>query len=56
MRVIGDRIAEYAEGPGGSDYKTRLQELAAREFEQLPPVPGSPEPVPTMRNRLRLRS
>ena len=36
MRIIGDRIAEYAEGPGGSDYKTRLQELAAREFEQLP--------------------
>lgn len=36
MRIMGDRIAEYAEGPGGSDYKTRLQELAAREFEQLP--------------------
>ena len=36
MRIMGERIAEYAEGPGGSDYKTRLQELAAREFEQLP--------------------
>lgn len=36
MRLIGERIAEYAEGPGGSDYKTRLQELAAREYEQLP--------------------
>ena len=23
-------------GPGGHDYKTRLQELAAREFDQLP--------------------
>jgi ribonuclease III len=36
MQLVGDRIAEYAEGPGGSDYKTRLQEHAAREFEQLP--------------------
>jgi ribonuclease III len=36
MRLLGERIAEYAEGPGGSDYKTRLQELAAREYEQLP--------------------
>ena len=36
MRLVGERIAEYAEGPGGSDYKTRIQELAAREFEQLP--------------------
>ncbi len=25
-----------AEGPGGHDFKTQLQELAAREFEQLP--------------------
>ena len=31
-----DRIDEAAEGPGGQDYKTQLQELAAREFDQLP--------------------
>lgn len=36
LRILSDRIAEYAEGPGGSDYKTRLQELAARRFEALP--------------------
>jgi ribonuclease-3 len=36
MRLLGDRIGEAAEGPGGQDFKTRLQELAAREFETLP--------------------
>ena len=36
MRLLADRIAEYAEGPGGGDYKTRLQEMVARRFEQLP--------------------
>lgn len=36
MRLIGPWIAEYADGPGGQDYKTRLQELSARSFEQLP--------------------
>jgi ribonuclease-3 len=36
MRLIGERIEEAAAGPGGQDYKTRLQELAARKFEQLP--------------------
>ena len=30
------RITEAAIGPGGQDYKTRLQELAARRFEQPP--------------------
>ena len=29
MRCLGERIAEAAAGPGGSDYKTRLQELTA---------------------------
>lgn len=29
LRVLGARIAEAASGPGGRDYKTRLQELAA---------------------------
>jgi ribonuclease-3 len=36
MGLLGDRIEEAAAGPGGQDYKTRLQELAARKFEQLP--------------------
>ena len=36
MDVLGDRIAEAAAGPGGQDYKTRLQELAARHFDDLP--------------------
>jgi ribonuclease-3 len=33
MRLLGERIAEAASGPGGQDYKTRLQELVARLFE-----------------------
>jgi len=36
MRLLGERIREGAAGPGGHDYKTRLQELAARRFDQLP--------------------
>jgi ribonuclease-3 len=36
MSLLGDRILEAAAGPGGQDFKTRLQELAAREFDQLP--------------------
>ncbi len=36
MGLLGDRIAEASEGPGGQDYKTRLQELAARYFPELP--------------------
>ena len=36
MRLVGDRIAEAAVGPGGQDYKTRLQELGARRYDQLP--------------------
>jgi ribonuclease-3 len=36
MRLLGDRITEAAAGPGGQDYKTRLQELAAHQFDQLP--------------------
>ena len=34
--LLGPRIAEAALGPGGQDYKTRLQELAARRFDGLP--------------------
>ena len=36
MGLLGDRITDAAAGPGGQDYKTRLQELAARSFEALP--------------------
>jgi ribonuclease III len=36
LGLLVDRIDEAAEGPGGHDYKTQLQELAAREFEELP--------------------
>ncbi len=36
MGLLGSRITQEATGPGGQDFKTRLQELAARRFEQLP--------------------
>ncbi|MDA8044134.1 MAG: ribonuclease III [Actinomycetota bacterium] len=36
MGLFGSRIEEAAAGPGGQDYKTRLQELCARMFDQLP--------------------
>ncbi len=36
LRLLGDRIRAGAAGPGGHDFKTRLQELAARRYEQLP--------------------
>ena len=36
MELFGSRIEEAAAGPGGQDYKTRLQELSARHFDQLP--------------------
>jgi ribonuclease-3 len=36
MELLGERIREAAAGPGGQDYKTRLQELAARQAEPLP--------------------
>jgi ribonuclease-3 len=36
LRLLESRIVEGASGPGGHDYKTRLQELATQTFEQLP--------------------
>jgi ribonuclease-3 len=36
LGVLGGRIREAAAGPGASDFKTRLQELAARRFDELP--------------------
>jgi ribonuclease III len=36
LQALEPRIREQATGPGGHDYKTRLQELAARVVDQLP--------------------
>ena len=36
LSLLVERIDSAAEGPGGQDYKTQLQELAARRYEQLP--------------------
>ncbi|MFZ4584863.1 MAG: ribonuclease III [Acidimicrobiia bacterium] len=36
LRLVGDRLHESAAVPGTADFKTRLQELAAQQFEQLP--------------------
>jgi ribonuclease-3 len=37
MRLLGSRVAEaHAGGPGGQDYKSRLQELSARHFDEGP--------------------
>jgi len=36
LGLLGDRVSEAATGPGGRDFKTRLQELATRRFDQLP--------------------
>ena len=36
LGLLIDRIDTAAEGPGGHDYKTQLQELVARRFEELP--------------------
>jgi len=36
LDLLGERITEATAGPGGQDYKTRLQELAARHYEELP--------------------
>jgi ribonuclease-3 len=36
LAALEARIREQAAGPGGRDYKTRLQELAARRVDQLP--------------------
>ena len=36
MRLLGDRIGTAVAGPGGQDYKTRLQELCARRYDELP--------------------
>lgn len=36
LRLLAERIEVDSAGPGGGDFKTRLQERATRTFEQLP--------------------
>jgi len=36
LTLLADRIEDAAAGPGGEDYKTRLQELSSQRFDQLP--------------------
>ncbi len=36
MRLLAERINEGAAGPGGHDFKTRLQEFSARAYDELP--------------------
>ncbi|MHB8296599.1 MAG: ribonuclease III [Acidimicrobiales bacterium] len=36
LGLLGEHMEQAAAGPGGQDYKTRLQELAAQRFEELP--------------------
>lgn len=36
LGLLEERMQEAAKGPGGQDYKTRLQEIAARRLDQLP--------------------
>lgn len=36
LELLLERMELAAAGPGGHDYKTRLQELCARSFDQLP--------------------
>ena len=36
MQLLSAHIEEATVGPGGHDYKTRLQELTAHRFERAP--------------------
>jgi len=36
LNLVGERLRESARGPGEEDYKTRLQELCAQTFDELP--------------------
>ncbi len=36
LKLLAERIHDYSSGPGGADYKTRLQELSARRFDSPP--------------------
>ena len=60
LRCLSERIADAAAGPGGRDYKTRLQEATAARVARTAPVrrarrgPGSREAL--LRDGLRERS
>jgi ribonuclease-3 len=43
MDLLGERMTEAAAGPGGHDFKTRLQEMGARRFDELPSYAVSSE-------------
>jgi ribonuclease-3 len=36
LELLGERLREAARGPGDEDYKTRLQELCAQTYDELP--------------------
>ena len=36
LSLLAERVAEAASGPGGEDYKTRLQEFCAQTLDELP--------------------
>jgi ribonuclease-3 len=36
LELLGERLRESARGPGDDDYKTRLQELCAQTYDELP--------------------
>lgn len=36
LELLGPRLLEAAKGPGEDDYKTRLQELCAKDYDQPP--------------------
>ena len=36
LQLLGERLRESAKGPGDEDYKTRLQELCAQTYDELP--------------------
>jgi ribonuclease-3 len=36
LDLLAERIAAAAQGPGGQDYKTRLQEVAAQAYDAVP--------------------
>lgn len=36
LKLLEERLRESARGPGEEDYKTRLQELCAQSFDELP--------------------
>jgi ribonuclease-3 len=54
MDLLAERLELAAAGPGGQDFKTRLQELCARRFE-LPPVYAVSEEGPDHAKRFWAR-